>query len=78
MIAFRRAGGIDHGAGVALLVAQLHQRGAALRQELRELGQAAAARVLGIDNGIEAEIDGHCLIQIRVSFGKLLLSLAKV
>src|SRR5262249_12519576 len=52
-----RARALDHGAGIAALVTQLHERGAALRDETRKLGEIAAARALGIDQCVEAKID---------------------
>ena len=45
---------------VAALVAQLHERRPAVRHAAREVGQAVAARVFGIDKGIEAQINAHC------------------
>ena len=57
-----RARRLDHGAGLAHLVAQLHERRAALGAQPRQLGKIVAAGALGIDNGVEAKIDassGH-------------------
>ena len=59
-----RARGLDHGARIAALVPELNQCRAAGRDQLRELGQGAPARVLGIDNGIQTKIDRHRLIRI--------------
>ena len=41
-----------HGAGVAVLVAQLNERRAALRAEPRQFGKIAAIGALGIDNRV--------------------------
>src|SRR6185312_16275169 len=49
----------DHGARLAVLVAQLHERGAAFGGEPRQFGKIAAAGALGIDDGIEPQIDAH-------------------
>src|SRR5579862_1404303 len=54
-----RARFIDHGARVAHLVAQLHERGPALGAKPRKLGQIMAAGTLGVHDGIEAEVDLH-------------------
>src|SRR5262249_37405623 len=52
-----RARALDHGAGIAALGAQLHERGAALCDETRKLGELAAARSLGSNPCVEAKID---------------------
>ena len=49
---------LDHGAGFAVLVAQLNERRAALGAQPRQFGEIAPAGAFGIDDGIEAEIDG--------------------
>ena len=55
---------LDHVARVVNLVAQLHQRGAAARHHAGEVRQRMAARMLGIDDRVEAQIDGELLFGI--------------
>ena len=50
---------IDHAPRVGVLVAQLHQRRAALRDEPREHREIAAVGALGIDQCIEAKVNAH-------------------
>jgi len=45
--------------GVAMLVPQLHQRRAALRDQPRENCEIAPPGAFGIDEGIEAKVDAH-------------------
>ena len=47
----------DHRPGVALLVAQLHERRPALRDQAREFDQVAPAGTLRIDDGVQAQIE---------------------
>ncbi len=57
-----RARGGDHRARVVVLVAQLHQGRAASGDAPGEIGEIATAGALGIDDGVEADIDvfhGH-------------------
>ena len=53
------AGALDHGARVAALVAKLDQRRATLRHQPGKLREIPPTRVFGIDQGVEAKIDGH-------------------
>ena len=53
------AGALDHDAGVALLIPQLHQCCAALREQTRELRKIVAAGALRIDNRIEPHVDSR-------------------
>ena len=53
-----RPRGGDHRPRVVLLVAQLHQGGAARGDAPGEIGEVAAAGALGIDDGVEADVDG--------------------
>src|SRR5262249_17828897 len=49
----------DHARAVAILVSQLHQRRAALRDQPRENCEIAPPGVFGIDEGIEAKVNAH-------------------
>ena len=48
---------LDHVPGVAVLVAQLHERRAALDNAPRERDEVMPAGAFGIDDGVEAEVD---------------------
>ena len=52
-------GTLDHGPRVAALVPKLDQRRAALRHQSGKLREIPPARVFGIDQGVEAKVDGH-------------------
>ena len=54
-----RARALDHRAGLAHLVAQLHERRAARGHAAREVGEVMAAGHLRIDDGINAQVDAH-------------------
>ena len=58
------AGALDHGAGVAALVAKLDQRRTALRHQPGKLRKVPPARVFRIDQGVEAKIDRHCAVPV--------------
>src|SRR5438067_2493033 len=51
----------------ASLIAKLDERGAPLRQQPRKLDEMVAARVLGIDERIEAKIERHYRTRARAS-----------
>ena len=58
------AGALDHGARVAALVAKLDQRRTTLRHQPGKLRKVPPARMFGIDQGVEAKIDGHCAVPV--------------
>src|SRR6185369_3855075 len=55
---------LDHGARVAALVAKLDQRRTTLRHQPAKLREIPPARMFGIDQGVEAKIDGHCAVPV--------------
>src|SRR5215813_10956231 len=59
---------IDHASRISVLVPQLHQRRAALRDEPRQHREIAAIGAFGIDQCIEAKVNTHCTQSYRLNW----------
>src|SRR5262249_11826368 len=66
-----RARAPDHRTRAAAFVPQLHQRGAALRDLPRQLGEVVTAGPFGIDQGIKSKIERHRLNSTRARARKV-------